>query len=190
MPRRRDDDYDDWDDYQPRGRRDRDPGGGGPPAAVWVGLGVGAIVVVAVIAIFVMRGRNDPRAMAAERAQADQAATAARAAAEAASRSRGAPAWPRLIGTWERPTRGKTDTGYHFRFEFRADMTGTMTRLDSDGNPLRQDVTVEILSDGDDTARLRLLVPRGLYGYTFTLKPDGTMVLDDRKGGLVFWRAE
>jgi hypothetical protein len=94
-----------------------------------------------------------------------------------------------MIGTWNRVPRGAGDTDYPYRFEFRDDLTAATTRLGSGGHPVRYESRVEILSDQGDTVRLRLRVNAGMYSYTFTLRPDGGLVLDDGRGGLVFMRA-
>lgn len=183
MPRARDEfDDEDYDGYRrrlPRGS------GGGNRVTLPVILGMVVALVVGMGVLYLLRSqRSDQQAAERDRAAAMQfdlaRSTVAREAPE--------PTWPRMVGVWTR-TPGENETGGHpYRFKFRQDRTAETLRASSDREPIRQESTVEILSDQGNSVRLRLIVPMGLYGYTFTIQPDGALLLDDGNGGLLFQR--
>ncbi len=185
MPRSRDDyDDDDFDGYDRP--RTREPGGRSRVAVTLIGAGIVLVMIVGVLVLFVIRGQRTEHALEKARAAAQIRDNVVRPMMQTARE----PAWPRMVGMWTRTPAEKEEGGYPYQIEFRKDFTATTLRVNYDGKSVEQESTVEVLSDDKDTARLSLHVPMGLYGYTFTLRPDGTLSLDDGKGGLVFRRGE
>ena len=194
MPRPRDDyDDDDFDGYNRPQRRES--GGRSRVAVILIGVGIVLAMLVGVLVLFMSRSQRAEHA--AERARADvlrvedmRAAGMRDNVVGPKTREASGPAWPRMLGMWARTPGEKEDGGYPYQIAFRRDSTATTLRVNYEGEPIQQESKVEVLSDQNDVARLRLQVHMGMYNYTFTLKPDGTLSLDDGKGGLVFGRVK
>lgn len=183
MPRTHDDfDDDDFDGYRRPPVREVKRGN---RLAVVITAGMLLALLVGGIVMFMLRGKRAEHA--AERARTNVLRV------EQMRASAGAPVvsesnWPRIVGVWTRTPAESEVEGYPFRFEFSENMRAVTLRATDGGKPFRQESTVEVLSDNNDVIRLRLHVPMGLYGYTFRLRPNGTLTLEDGKSGLVFVR--
>lgn len=187
MARRHEDDYDDEDD-QPYGQSRERGASKGFGVLLLSGLAVG-LILVGVMVFFVFRTRNAVQQVTDQAAAERQAALehlAKRGQASTGPQRTAGANWAKLIGTWSRQPAETEQGGYPYRFEFRADRTCTTTRTGPGGEPVQQDASVEIVADQNNSVRLALIVPTGRYVYSFQLKPDGSLVLDNGKDGLVF----
>jgi len=200
MPRRQDDDDFDDDEYMPR-KRAAETGGGGMVAWLFIALGVGGAIVVGVIVLLFTRGQRAQHA--AELARADAEARMAARPEGGMKRDIARPRppddtpprtvgtnWQKVVGTWSRQPADKEEGGYPYQFEFRNDLSVTMTRVNYDGRSVGQEARAEVRLDQNEQLMLILHVHMGTYSYSFRVNADDTLVLDDGKDGLTFRRAK
>jgi hypothetical protein len=206
MARRfRDEDDDDFDDEDDRSQRRRgETGGGGMAVWLFTALGLGAVVVVGLIVLLVS-GKKKDDTTETPAAQSSQPAPQPRPQPKGDSPKsdparpkppdfapQGNPGtnWAKAIGTWQREVPANDpNAGYPYQLEFRKDLTATAIWNRQDG-PAPQEMRVEVRDDRGDSLMLVLHVPMGTYSYSFKVKPDGMLVLDDWKSGLAFKRVK
>jgi hypothetical protein len=191
----------DEDDYVPSGYAPPKPGTGRNRAvaiAVIVALALAVLVVV-----YVMRSRvrmRDAEIMHV-RAEQDALIEARRTGVARPTRDslaqglQSSASWKRLQGTWSRTPGPDEATGYPIRFEFYAGHSATVTHADNRS----LDVSIAIRRESAEMIEFDALpvgrhlpLEAGLYHglYRFTFQADGSILLDDMAGGLVFTRAD
>jgi hypothetical protein len=107
-----------------------------------------------------------------------------------APRGRPGENWDKAIGTWRREL-DVDKSGYPLELEMRKDFTARSLIVHRDGRHVIHETLVEVLIDQNDRLSLILHIERGQYSYSFTLHPDGKMILHGiRDEELVFVRVK
>jgi hypothetical protein len=191
----------DEDDYLPPGYVPPKPGAG--RTKLYVVVIIGCLILGAFVVISLTRSRDRARYARMEMSRAQQLGvegsrfSTRRSMGGVADDERGADTthlWDRLVGTWSRTPHPERASTYPHRLHFRRNRNGaTITKFDPvDGQETEKEASIVLRLNPDDTYSMDMkYIENGVVAsqdYRFKILPDGTLVIHDETGGLVFTR--